>query len=153
MLLCASRFIAQARRDVLSYHSVNIIKQQVTAIKSNKDHFLITTDQNQVLVKAKYIIIATGVVDTKPDIKNFIKIDGKGAWHCPHCDGLETAGKSLIILAMGKCVGSRIGAISYAKEFLGWTNKIRVFIQDNYALDQAQRQEAKRLAIEVVEND
>lgn len=88
-----SRFIVQARRDVLSYHSVNIIKQRVTAIKSSKDHFLIATDQNQLPIKAKYIIIATGVIDTKPNIKNFIKIDGKSAWHCPHCDGLETAGR------------------------------------------------------------
>ena len=147
-----SRFIVQARRDVLSYHSVNIIKQRVTAIKSSKDHFLIATDQNQLPIKAKYIIIATGVIDTKPNIKNFIKIDGKGAWHCPHCDGLETAGKSLIILAKGKG-GNSIGAISYAKEFLGWTNKIKVFIQDSCPLDQSQRHEAKRIGIEVVEND
>jgi ubiquitin C-terminal hydrolase len=78
------------------------------------------------------------VLDIKPDINNFNKIDGRGAWHCPHCDGLESAGKSLIILANGK-VESSVGTISYAKEFLGWTNDIRVFIQDNCPIDQEQR--------------
>jgi thioredoxin reductase len=147
-----SKLIARARRDVLSHDSVNIIKQQVTAIKHNKDHFIIATSQEHAPVKAKYIIIATGVLDIKPDINNFNKIDGRGAWHCPHCDGLESAGKSLIILANGK-VESSVGAISYAKEFLGWTNDIRVFIQDNCPIDQEQRNEAKRLSIEIIEND
>jgi thioredoxin reductase len=87
-------------------------------------------------------------------VKNVLKYAtwSAGAWHCPHCDGLESAGKSLIILANGK-VGSSDGAISYAKEFLGWTNNIRVFLQDNCPIDQEQRNEAKRLSIEIIEND
>ena len=55
---------------------------------------------------------------------------------------LEAAGKSLIIIG-----NSNNSIISYAKEFLGWTNKITVFIQDNHHLNDSETTEAKRLSL------
>ena len=40
-----------------------------------------------------------------------------------------------------------------AFRFSSWTDNIRVFIQDDYHLDQTEKDEAKRLSIDVVEND
>jgi len=130
-------------------HSLEVIKQKVQRIEKSSQYFVISTDGDEPSVKAKYIIIATGVKDIKPDIKNFSQIDGNGAWHCPHCDGLEAAGKKLTIIGNGNTGG----IISYTKEFLGWTDNIRVFIQDDHHLDQTEKDEAKRLTIDIVEND
>ncbi len=92
-----------------------VIKQKVQRIENCNQYFVVSTDGDESPVIAKYIIIATGVTDTKPDIKNYSQIEGKGAWHCPHCDGLEAADKKLTIIGNGK----NGGIISYAKEFLG----------------------------------
>lgn len=135
-------FIKKAWKDVLQYNSVHLIKQKVQRIENHNQHFVVNTEDSESSIIAKYIIIATGVTDIKPDIKNFSKIDGNGAWHCPHCDGLEAAGKRLAIISNGK----NGGIMSYAKEFLGWTNKITIFIQDNHHLDQKEIDEAKRLS-------
>ena len=143
------KFIKKAWKDVLQYHSLEVIKQKVQRIEKSSQYFVISTDGDEPSVKAKYIIIATGVKDIKPDIKNFSQIDGNGAWHCPHCDGLEAAGKKLTIIGNGNTGG----IISYTKEFLGWTDNIRVFIQDDHHLDQTEKDEAKRLTIDIVEND
>jgi thioredoxin reductase len=47
------------------------------------------------------VIIATGIEDSKPKIKNFEIFDGNGAWHCPHCDGFQTINKKLAIITYG----------------------------------------------------
>lgn len=142
-------FIKNAWKDVLQYHSVHVIKQKVQRIENRNQYFVVSTKENESSVIAKYIIMATGVIDIKPDIKNFSKIDGNDAWHCPHCDGLEAAGKRLTIIGNGK----NRGIISYTKEFLGWTNQITVFIQDDHRLDQKEMDEAKRLSIDIIDND
>jgi len=95
------------------------------------------------------VIIATGIKDVKPKIKNFETFDGNGAWHCPHCDGFQTTNKKLAIISSGNN-----DSIKYAKEFLGWTRNIQVFLQgDNYQLTSHEISEAKKLGIKVVEND
>jgi thioredoxin reductase len=134
-------FIKKAWNDVLQYNSVRVIKQKVQRIENHNQYFVVRTEENKPSIIAKYIIIATGVIDIKPDIKNFSEIDGNGAWHCPHCDGLEAAGKKLAIIGNRK----DSGIMSYAKEFLGWNNQITVFIQDNHHLDQKEIDEAETI--------
>lgn len=149
--------IQKAWKDVLQYDSIKVIKKKIDTIeRSNNQYFLLKTAEGQqrTSVRSKYIIIATGIKDVKPTIKNFEKFDGNGAWHCPHCDGFQTTNKKLAIIASGK------GSISYAKEFLGWTKDIIVFIQqegeeehNKYQLTDEEKSEANTLGIDIVEND
>jgi thioredoxin reductase len=147
--------IQKAWKDVLQYDSIKVVKVKIDTIKmSDKKYFLLKTSESQerISVRSKYIIIATGIKDIKPTIKNFEKFDGNGAWHCPHCDGFQTTNKKLAIIALGQ------ESITYAKEFLGWTKDITVFIQqgekhDKYRLTDKDKVEAKTLGIDIVEND
>jgi thioredoxin reductase len=147
--------IQKAWKDVLQYDSIKVVKVKIDTIKmSDKKYFLLKTSESQerISVRSKYIIIATGIKDIKPTIKNFEKFDGNGAWHCPHCDGFQTTNKKLAIIALGQ------ESISYAKEFLGWTKDITVFIQqgekhDKCRLTDKDKVEAKALGIDLVEND
>lgn len=144
-------FIQKAWSDVLQYNSIKVVKEKVIKIERNTNNsnyfFLLTTESGKVVITAKYLIIATGIEDSKPNIENFDMFDGNGAWHCPHCDGFQTTNRKLAILTYGK------NTISYAKEFLGWTRDITVFIQGNYQLTDKDRNDAKTLGIRIVEND
>ncbi len=148
-------FLKKAWEDVLQYSSVKVIKEKIYTIeKINNQYFLLKTEgQKRTSVRSRYIIIATGIKDVKPAIKNFEKFDGNGAWHCPHCDGFQTTNKKLAIIASGK------ESISYAKEFLGWTKDIIVFVQqggearNKYQLTDDEKSEAAALGIDIVEND
>jgi thioredoxin reductase len=148
--------LKKAWEDVLQYSSVKVIKEKIYTIeRSNNQYFLLKTAEGQkrTSVRSRYIIIATGIKDVKPTIKNFEKFDGNGAWHCPHCDGFQTTNKKLAIIASGK------ESISYAKEFLGWTKDIIVFVQqggearNKYQLTDEEKSEAAALGIDIVEND
>ena len=144
-------FMQKAWRDVLQYNSVKVVKEKVIKVERNTNNsnysFLLTTESGKVVTTAKYLIIATGIEDSKPNIENFDMFDGNGAWHCPHCDGFQTTNRKLAILTYGKNI------ISYAKEFLGWTRDITVIIQGNYKLTDKDKNEAKTLGIRIVENN
>ena len=145
-------FIQKAWKDVLQYNSIKVVREKVTKVEKNADNntnvfFNISTNSGQPIAKARYLIIATGVQDSKPNIENFEIYDGNGAWHCPHCDGFQTTNKKLGIITYGK------NTIPYAKEFLGWTRDITVFVQGNYQLTDRERNDAKTLGIKLVEND
>ena len=149
------QFIQKAWKDVRQYGSIKVVKKRVETVERSDQLFLLETgdtggggeDARRTSVKAKYIIIATGIEDVKPNIKNFEKFDGNGAWHCPHCDGFQTINKKLAIITSEK----NDDAIRYAKEFLGWTKNIRLFIRE--ALTEKERTEVNTLGIEVIEND
>jgi thioredoxin reductase len=138
-----SALIKRARKDVARYKSVTIIKENVSAVRNEKEYFIVRAGGR--IFQARYIVIATGVRDVKPDAKNFEKFDGNGAWHCPYCDGLETAGKRLAIIMSGK------EPLSYAKEFLGWTRDITMFLH-HCRLDEKEKKEAAALGVKIVNN-
>jgi thioredoxin reductase len=145
-------FIQKAWKDVLQYNSIKVVKEKVTEVEritdnNSTDFFILNTGSGKSISKARYIIIATGVQDSKPNIKNFELFDGNGAWHCPHCDGFQTTNKKLAIITYGK------NTIPYAKEFLGWTRDITLFIQGIYELTDKDRADAKSLGIKIIEND
>jgi thioredoxin reductase len=136
-----SALIKKARQDVAKYKSVTMVKENVSAVRKEGKYFTIRAGGR--IFQARYIVIATGVRDVKPVAKNFEKFDGNGAWHCPYCDGLETAGKRLAIIVSGK------EPLSYAKEFLGWTRDITVFLH-KCRLDEKEKKEAVALGIKIV---
>lgn len=130
------------RADVKKYRSVTEVKRRVSGIEKRGDHFAVMVGRKTYL--AKYIIIATGVQDVKPSIKNFEKFDGDGAWHCPFCDGLEAMEKRLAVIVSGE------KPLSYVKEFLGWTQDITIFLH-HCELDKAEKNEAAKLGIRLVD--
>jgi len=131
----------KARQDVARYKSVKIVKDRVSAARKYGKYFSVRAGGRTFL--ARYLVIATGVKDVKPEAENFEKFDGNGAWHCPYCDGLETSGKKLAIIVSGK------EPLSYAKEFLGWTRDITVFLY-KCRLDKKERKDAAALGIKLV---
>jgi thioredoxin reductase len=144
-------FVKKAWKDVLQY-PIKVVKEKVTKVERQHDNnfnifYESRSYSRQLMARARYLILATGVQDSKPNIENFELFDGNGAWHCPHCDGFQAANKKLGIITYGK------NTISYAKEFLGWTRDITVFVQGNYQLTEKDRGDAKKLGIKLLEND
>ena len=146
--------IQKAWKDVLQYDSIKVVREKVVKVESVNDdnnnsnsHFILSTNSGGFTVKAKYLVISTGVQDSKPNVRNFEIFEGNSAWHCPHCDGFQSINKKLAIITNGK------NAISYAKEFLGWTRDIKVFIQDKYELTDKDREDVETLGFKIIKDD
>ncbi|HJY09523.1 MAG TPA: NAD(P)/FAD-dependent oxidoreductase [Nitrososphaeraceae archaeon] len=147
-----SELIQKAWKDILQYDSIKVVREKVVKAevisdKDNNSFFILSTDLGHSIIKARYLIIATGVQDSKPNVRNFEMFEGNSAWHCPHCDGFQSINKKLAIITNGK------NAISYAKEFLGWTRDITVFIQGKYELTDKDREDAETLGFKIIKDD
>jgi len=145
--ICPTQLIKKAWKDVKQYESIKVIHEKIEFVSKDKNIFLLTTDKTRSSIKCRYVVVATGIEDIKPNIKNFVRFDGNGAWHCPHCDGFQSTDKRLIIISSGD------KSINYAKEFLGWTQDITLFMSDSYRITDKELDEAKKLKIKLVEND
>jgi thioredoxin reductase len=146
--------IQKAWKDVIQYDSIKVVREKVVKVESVSDIndnsnglFILSTNSRESVVKSRYLVISTGVQDSKPNVRNFEMFEGNSAWHCPHCDGFQSINKKLAIITNGK------NAISYAKEFLGWTRDITVFIQDKYELTDKDREDAESLGFKIIKDD
>lgn len=51
---------------------------------------------------ARFLLIATGVVDELPDVPGFEACYGRSIFHCPYCDGWEQRDRRLAVFGQGQ---------------------------------------------------
>lgn len=92
---------AKAKKEVLSYNTVQFINEAALSAKATRNGFLVATRENKEF-SAKKLILATGIKDIMPDIKGFKDCWGISVIHCPYCHGFENRSKKTGILANGE---------------------------------------------------
>jgi thioredoxin reductase len=94
-------FRAIGRRELEQYDTVELRTVGVTAAQCQADaRFDVTLADHQV-VKARKLLIATGVCDNLPDIEGIRELYGRSVFHCPYCDGWEIRDYPIAIYGRG----------------------------------------------------
>lgn len=89
---------ATALLQLRKYPSFYFINGRVSHVVNQAEHgFLIHTADLD--IKAKKIILATGVTDELPNIPGVAEHWGKSVVHCPYCHGYELSERQLGVLA------------------------------------------------------
>ncbi len=111
-------------------YGVEFLMKIVTSIVKKDDQFIVTAQRRKELmehsdeqidqIKAKRIIIATGIMDEHPDVPNVYHYAGYSIYYCPDCDGYELIDKKVVIVGRGN------GGPSMAQTLLGWTQDLTV---------------------------
>lgn len=112
----------KARIEATKY-GVKFHKGTVTKIIKKKAFFVISTATQN--FKSKKLMLAYGVRDQFPQIKDFDKYYGKSIHHCPVCDGFEIINKKVGVIGVGK------KASGMALELMQWTDQIIVLSNGN----------------------
>jgi thioredoxin reductase len=76
---------------------------------------------------ARFLLIATGVVDDVPGVKGFEECYGRSVFHCPYCDGWEWRDRRLAVF--GRAAGGTHLALAlktWSKDVVLCTNGVRV---------------------------
>lgn len=63
-----------------------------------KDDLFILHPREGEPVQARTVLLATGVVDTLPDIEGLAEAWGQNVVHCPYCHGYELRGRPTVVL-------------------------------------------------------
>ena len=76
------------------YPSVEVRSERVIGTSGENGDLEVILDDGSV-VRARKLVLATGVVDELPDKPGFEELWGRGVYHCPYCHGWEVRDRPL----------------------------------------------------------
>jgi thioredoxin reductase len=95
-----AEFRAAARKELASYDTVTVRDDAVTSVTEDGHGFAVALGDE--LVRARGVVLATGVVDTLPEKTGLEELFGSVVAHCPFCHGHEFAGRHVGILGAAR---------------------------------------------------
>ncbi len=99
-------------KNHLNSYNINLIKDEVLNIKSNKKNFVLETKNKS--FKCRSLIIATGRISRKLNVPGEIKYYGKGISSCTICDAALFNQKDVAVVGSGN---SALQAVLHLSEF------------------------------------
>jgi thioredoxin reductase (NADPH) len=101
---------------------VTFLTDLVTNIeKVDKDGYNVTC-QNHSSIQSKCILLATGIKEKVPNIKNITTCLGKSIYVCPDCDGFEIKNKRTVVIGSGNTGASLAITIRYFSDEITYIN-------------------------------
>lgn len=95
-------FLAIAREELKQYTTVTLRLVEVVDAACGADRRFAVTLATGETVRARKLLLATGVVDNLPRIKGFRELYGWSVFHCPYCDGWEIRDQPIAIYGRGE---------------------------------------------------
>ncbi|MDN4523117.1 NAD(P)/FAD-dependent oxidoreductase [Fictibacillus fluitans] len=123
---------------------VQFLNQKAIKAENQSNGFAITTVARETLI-GKTLLIATGVMDRLPEIKNIKTCLGATMFICPDCDGYEVKDKKVIVLGSGEAGANMASTLHY------WTPSIIYINHEQKKLEDSTENELSKLGIEHVQ--
>jgi thioredoxin reductase (NADPH) len=124
-------------------YGASIVRAEVQAVEKHRGGFRIHAAQE--IIKARTVILATGVADIVPDLPGWREgIAGGSIRLCPICDGYEVIDKRVAVVGPGD------SALKEAKFLRRYTRRLAILAADAVSADT--RQQAGALGIEILED-
>ena len=94
-------FLALARKELQQYDSVELRAVRVLDAACREDKRFDVSLESGETVRARKLLLATGVTDNLPAIDGFKELYGRSVFHCPYCDGWEVRDQPLAVYGRG----------------------------------------------------
>ena len=94
-----AELVARGRDEVRRYGG-HIVSGEVTTAVRDDDGFVVSLADGRA-VRARRLLVTTGLVDELPDVPGVRELWGHDVLHCPYCHGWEVRDKRIGILASG----------------------------------------------------
>jgi len=94
-------FLHIAREQLKEYDCIELQDVEVTDAECQADNRFRVTLVNGAEIYSRKLLIATGVVDSVPELPGFRELYGQSVFHCPYCDGWEIRDQPLAIYGRG----------------------------------------------------
>jgi thioredoxin reductase len=133
-----------AWEQIEKYHSAELRKEKIVNVDQDEDGAFFITNDNEILVRAKKVVLAVGYYDVYPDISGFIECWADTIIPCAFCDGYENRDRS-----WGIVVNSKMELEKLPKMAQNWTSKIKVFTSQNMEITTSYENELSKLGIPI----
>lgn len=109
-------------------YGVSFLEDKVVTVQKKGETFEVLTEKGLIFI-SKTILLATGLLDRIPEIKNIFDCLGATIYVCPDCDGYEISDKTVLLLGAG------VAGANMALEIKYWTDKITYINHDGEELE------------------
>lgn len=136
-----AELIAAGRAEVAGYGGQFRAGRVRTATRDD-DAFRLTLDDGDA-VRARRLLVATGLTDELPDVPGVAQRWGRDVLHCPYCHGWEVRDRRIGILATGPM------AVHQAEMWRQWSSEVLLLLHDAPTPDEetAERLAARGIAV------
>ena len=138
-----AELLERARTQLKPYDTISTVHRSVTIIKRG-DHLFVLEFKTGASVRARTIIVATGVVDELPAIPGIEALFGKSVHVCPYCDGWEHRNAPVAVYGRGD------KGTNFAMLLRQWTDNL-ILCTDGSSLSAGQKDRLRRRGVEVQE--
>jgi thioredoxin reductase (NADPH) len=98
--------LLRALRKPVQDYGVQMVGARITELKREGGGFAATSGGQE--IKARFVLLATGIVDESPDLPGLEEAVAKGSIrYCPVCDGYEAADQRIGVLGHGEDSSSK----------------------------------------------
>jgi thioredoxin reductase len=112
------------RRELPEY-GIEFRRVGVTGAELNDDHYRVAMADGG-HEQARFLLIATGVIDDLPGIAGFDECYGRSIFHCPYCDGWECRDRRLAAFGRGSTAeGLALSMRTWSRDVVLCTNGTR----------------------------
>jgi thioredoxin reductase len=109
-------------RQELAAYGVALRCVGVTAVRQEAETYRVSL-ANDSEEQARYLLLATGVVDDLPALPGFEECYGRTIFHCPYCDGWEWRDRRLAAFGRGSAVaGLALGLKTWSADVVACTS-------------------------------
>jgi thioredoxin reductase len=124
--------LRQRGRDQCAEYGVDFLDSEVLKARrcnSGTSSYFELRVRDRGSVHAKKLLLATGMKDELPAVRNIEAFYGTSVHHCPYCDAWEHRGEHLVAF------GRKESVVALGLELLNWSRKVTV-CSDGFALSQ-----------------
>lgn len=136
-----------ARRELAAYPSVELRDAEVVSARAADDGFEVRLAAGDAPIRARKLILATGLMNDVPDFPGSRAFFGRGVYPCPYCDGWEHRGEPLAAFGRGEA------ARGMALELTTWSDDIVLLTHGDREVPDPHRDDLSRRGIEIVEDE
>jgi thioredoxin reductase len=139
-------FVRLARKELEEYPMIEFLPAEVKDARRTTDGFTVVLSDRTAL-RARKLLLATGVVDELPDIDGLVPLYGTSVHHCPYCDGWEWRDQPIAIYGRGE------EASALALSLTVWSDDLVLCTDGPGGLTSKQREQLDRVGIKVREEE
>jgi thioredoxin reductase len=136
-------FTDLARGELSAYPTVQCRAVEVKRAAPDGTGFLIHAGED--VVRARKLLIATGLQDELPDVEGFAQLFGSTVFQCPYCDGWEFRGRPIGVYGKGR------RGLEMARALTAWTKDIVLCTDGAARLSHEQREQLQHNGIRLIE--